>query len=118
MSVSFDSAVIGAQRIIGNTLSAVYDTVDPIVFRKEVAIERWIKDHGLFDPIKETKKELIARGYSLLGALEGCVRTVAAAVAHFFAAHISRKSNVAEKHQRILKTQMQSTQLCAMAAIS
>lgn len=92
-------------------------TGDPIVFRQEVPIERWLRDHGLLEPIKGTKEELHARGYAILATLESCVRTVAETICLFYSSYISKNALDAEKHQQVFKTQMKSLQLSALAII-
>jgi hypothetical protein len=91
---------------------------DPIVFRQEVPIERWLRDHGLLEPIKGTKEELRARGFAILATLEGLVRTLAETISLFYASYISKNASEAEKHQLVFKTQMKSLQLSALAIIS
>jgi|GEM_PF-6812865 len=93
-------------------------TGDPIVFRQEVPIERWVRDHGLLEPIKGTKEELRARSYAVLATLEGCVRTLAETTSLFYTSYVSKNARDAEKHQLVFKTQMKSLQLSALAIIN
>jgi hypothetical protein len=106
---AFDK-IVHAVHSFGNNVQAV-----SYGLRQEVPFERWFFDYGFQKPIDNLPDQFKARGWAVLAACEGLIRTTAEAVCFVFSKIFEPKAS--ERHLDVFRAQFNGLTLSLLAIV-